>query len=70
MAVPKSEGGMGFRYLGGFNVALLARQLWSMAAHIMAHCDMSWDSPVVWVDSPQNFLINQLILDNVTISSD
>ncbi|CAL1360664.1 unnamed protein product [Linum trigynum] len=29
--MPKEEGGIGFRDLGGFSVALLARRLWSLA---------------------------------------
>ncbi|CAI0476738.1 unnamed protein product [Linum tenue] len=41
----------------------------NMAAHITAHSDISLNSPVVWVDSPPHFLVNQLMLDNVTVSS-
>ncbi|CAI0546892.1 unnamed protein product [Linum tenue] len=54
--------------LGGGSWRHVKRQ-GNRAAHVMAHCEMSWDSPVVWIDSPPNFLVNQLILDNVTISS-
>ncbi|CAI0386761.1 unnamed protein product [Linum tenue] len=54
----------------GENTWRHARRQANMAAHIMAHSDISWNSPVLWVDSPTHFLVNQLILDNVTISSD
>ncbi|CAI0424872.1 unnamed protein product [Linum tenue] len=40
------------------------------AAHVMAHTRTSWDETVIWFDRPPVFLINQLQLDDVTVSVD
>ncbi|CAI0393623.1 unnamed protein product [Linum tenue] len=36
------------------------------SAHIMAHSKTNWESREVWIDRPPIFLVDQLVLDNVT----
>ncbi|CAI0381072.1 unnamed protein product [Linum tenue] len=36
------------------------------AAHIMAHSKTNWESREVWIDRLPIFLVDQLVLDNVT----
>ncbi|CAN1239255.1 hypothetical protein LINGRAPRIM_LOCUS2305 [Linum grandiflorum] len=37
------------------------------AAHIMAHSNAYWNSPIVWMDRPSIFLVDQFKPANVTI---
>ncbi|CAI0449047.1 unnamed protein product [Linum tenue] len=36
------------------------------AAHIMAHSETHWECREVWIDRPPIFLVDQLLLDDVT----
>ncbi|CAI0412829.1 unnamed protein product, partial [Linum tenue] len=42
----------------------------NMAAHIMAHTETRWNEREVWLDRPPMILVDQLILDNVAVTSD
>ncbi|CAI0428531.1 unnamed protein product [Linum tenue] len=36
------------------------------AAHIMSHSETRWNESMVWLDRPPIFLVDQILLDNVT----
>ncbi|CAL1360124.1 unnamed protein product [Linum trigynum] len=39
-------------------------------AHLMAHVETRWNEPVIWVERPPVYLVDQLQLDNVTAVTD
>ncbi|CAI0460771.1 unnamed protein product [Linum tenue] len=39
------------------------------AAHIMSHSETRWKESVIWFDIPPIFLVDQIVLDNVTATS-
>ncbi|CAI0458261.1 unnamed protein product [Linum tenue] len=40
------------------------------AAHIMSHSETRWNESMIWFDRPPMFLVDQIVLDNVTTTSD
>ena len=41
-----------------------------MAAHIMTHSQVNWNSPEIWVDSSPIYLCDLFKIDGVAVGSD